>query len=580
MAPAYSKSELLLGYMWHMISLGPKPPPADVPARKGAMNIEFDTAFDRGYPLYTRANAGEVFPEIVSPLAWSLVGPGAEAGFRRSFRSDFAAIKVPDQQWFMVGRFAGRFHLNMSVIRTVAQRLPGTSADAADWQYFGDAAGRGMPAHHAGPEDRLWALRAAPTALRTIAALSHRVRAGTAAVDAVVARNRAFLAGRPAGPALIGGLRAMRDAYAGPFGLHVTNRAVTSSALSLATSALRRRGIPDGRALMILSQVPQLESAKPSQALHRIAESVPDGSPLAELVASRVNLEELAASEVAGAVELSRRLHAFLAEFGHRAVNEFDPTYPAWDQHPAAVLAMLRTLLGDPRDDLRSAARSTSGRDRLDPVTARLVANARKAVYRAELTKNDIIRFTHEMRRVVFALGDLLTGRLSREEMTLLTLDELAGVVDGAEPPREAMARRRAELDGAAEVEPAVWSYGSLAVHQPAAATGPDRIVGVPGSVGVARGRVRICVDPLGDFEHGEVLVAKFTDTAWTPMFVAAAAVVTDVGGVLSHATIVARELGIPAVVDTKVGTVELADGDLVEVDGGAGVVRVLEREI
>jgi pyruvate,water dikinase len=87
-----------------------------------------------------------------------------------------------------------------------------------------------------------------------------------------------------------------------------------------------------------------------------------------------------------------------------------------------------------------------------------------------------------------------------------------------------------------------------------------------------------LCVDPQGDFEHGEILVAKFTDTAWTPMFVASAAVVTDVGGVLSHATIVARELGIPAVVDTKVGTVELRCGDLVEVDGGAGVVRVLER--
>jgi pyruvate,water dikinase len=546
------------------------------------MNIEFDTAFDRGYPLYTRANAGEVFPEIVSPLAWSLVGPGAEAGFRQSFQSDFAAIRIPDQEWFMVGRYAGRFHLNMSVIRTVAQRLPGTSADAADWQYFGDAAGRGMPAHPSGPEDRLWSLRAAPTALRTIATLSRRVRAGTAAVDAVVARNRAFLAGDPAGSEVIRELRVLRDAYAGPFGLHVTNRAVTSSALSLATAALGRRGISDGRALMILSQVPQLESAKPSQALHRIAETVPDGSPLAELVASRVGLAELAASDVPGAVELARRLYAFLAEFGHRAVNEFDPTYPAWDQHPAAVLSMLRTLLGDPRDgtDARPAPRPASQDDRLDPVTSRLVANARKAVYRAELTKNDIIRFTHEMRRLVFILGEQLSGRLSREEMTLLTLDELAAVIDGAEPPREVMERRRAELDAAAEVEPAVWSNGSLAVHQPASATGPNLIVGVPGSVGVAQGRVRICVDPLGDFEHGEVLVAKFTDTAWTPMFVAAAAVVTDVGGVLSHATIVARELGIPAVVDTKVGTVELADGDLVEVDGGAGVVRVLKRGI
>ncbi|MGI8814398.1 MAG: PEP-utilizing enzyme [Pseudonocardia sp.] len=549
-----------------------------MPARKGAMKIEFDTAFDRGYPLYTRANAGEVFPEIVSPLAWSLVGPGAEAGFRRSFVNDFSAIRVPDQPWFMVGRFAGRFHLNMSVIRTVAQRLPGTSAAAADWQYFGDAAGRGMPSHSSGAADRLWALRAAPSALRTIATLGRRVPAGTIAVDAVIAHNRAFLAARgsdaPTAVALIAQLRSLRQAYAAPFGLHVTNRAVTSSALTLATAALRRRGVTDGAALMTLSHVPSLESAKPSQALRDIAETVPPGGVLAELVASRVGLEELACSPVPGAAELAARLVEFLVDFGHRAVNEFDPTYPAWDQHPAAVLALLRTLLGDGREP----APTSAGEDQLDPVTAALVANARRAVYRAEITKNDIIRFTHEMRRLVFALGDRLTGRLSREEMTLLTLDELAAVAGGDAPRREVMARRRAELDAAAEVEPAVWSHGSLAVHQPATATGPDVIVGVPGSVGVATGRVRLCVDPLGEFKHGEVLVAKFTDTAWTPMFVASAAVVTDVGGVLSHATIVARELGIPAVVDTRVGTVELSDGDLVEVDGGAGVVRVLER--
>jgi phosphohistidine swiveling domain-containing protein len=197
-------------------------------------------------------------------------------------------------------------------------------------------------------------------------------------------------------------------------------------------------------------------------------------------------------------------------------------------------------------------------------------------VRRAEVTKNDMIRFTHEMRRLVFTLVERLP--VSREDATLLTLDELAAVVAGGRPPEDALPRRRAELDAAAEVEPAVWSHGALAVHRPEPATRPSRIEGVPGSVGVGRGRVRLCVDPLGEFEPGEVLVAKFTDTAWTPLFAASSAVVTDVGGVLSHATIVARELGIPAVVDTKVGTVELADGDLVEVDGGAGVVRVLER--
>ena len=68
------------------------------------------------------------------------------------------------------------------------------------------------------------------------------------------------------------------------------------------------------------------------------------------------------------------------------------------------------------------------------------------------------------------------------------------------------------------------------------------------------------------------------TDTAWTPLFLAAGAVITDVGGVLSHATIVARDLGIPAVVNTKVASTTLHDGDLVEVDGTTGTVTVVER--
>jgi phosphoenolpyruvate synthase/pyruvate phosphate dikinase len=84
--------------------------------------------------------------------------------------------------------------------------------------------------------------------------------------------------------------------------------------------------------------------------------------------------------------------------------------------------------------------------------------------------------------------------------------------------------------------------------------------------------------DPGDDFDDGDVLVASVTDTAWTPLFLAAAAVVTDIGGVLSHATVVARDLGIPAVVNTKVGTRTIRTGDVIEVDGSAGTVRIVER--
>ena len=106
-----------------------------------------------------------------------------------------------------------------------------------------------------------------------------------------------------------------------------------------------------------------------------------------------------------------------------------------------------------------------------------------------------------------------------------------------------------------------------------------DVFHGMPGSPGVAQGRVRI-LRSLADgeaFEHGEVLVAETTAPPWTPLFGRAAAIVTDAGGILSHCAVVAREYLIPAVVGTKCATTVLHDGQLVEVDGTSGTVRIVE---
>jgi pyruvate,water dikinase len=107
-----------------------------------------------------------------------------------------------------------------------------------------------------------------------------------------------------------------------------------------------------------------------------------------------------------------------------------------------------------------------------------------------------------------------------------------------------------------------------------------DLVKGLPGSAGLAEGRVRILDSPEeGDqLQPGEVLVAITTNVGWTPIFPRAAAVITDVGAPLSHAAIVARELGIPAVVGCFNATSLLKTGDRVRVDGGAGTVEVLDR--
>ena len=105
-------------------------------------------------------------------------------------------------------------------------------------------------------------------------------------------------------------------------------------------------------------------------------------------------------------------------------------------------------------------------------------------------------------------------------------------------------------------------------------------LIGKPASSGIAEGRVCLVLaqkDYL-KFKEGDVLVAQFTDPTYTPLMLMAAAVVTDVGSKLSHAAIVSREIGIPAVVGTALATKKLHDGDLVLVDGGQGVVTIVKK--
>jgi pyruvate,water dikinase len=104
-------------------------------------------------------------------------------------------------------------------------------------------------------------------------------------------------------------------------------------------------------------------------------------------------------------------------------------------------------------------------------------------------------------------------------------------------------------------------------------------ITGIAGCIGKAQGRARVVVDPAdpGDLGPGDVLIAPLTDPSWTPLFVPVEAVVVDVGGQMSHAIIVSRELGLPCVVSVTDATKRIPDGALIEVDGAAGTVTVLE---
>ena len=130
--------------------------------------------------------------------------------------------------------------------------------------------------------------------------------------------------------------------------------------------------------------------------------------------------------------------------------------------------------------------------------------------------------------------------------------------------------KRRAELKGTPLVDPRLFHQEEI--------EGDVLLSGTPGSPGVAEGPVRIIRDgsEFGKLRSGEVLVAPYTNPAWTPLFQRAAAVVVDSGGAASHAAIVAREYRIPAVMGTPEATQKLTDGQRVRVDGNHGRVTLL----
>jgi len=105
-----------------------------------------------------------------------------------------------------------------------------------------------------------------------------------------------------------------------------------------------------------------------------------------------------------------------------------------------------------------------------------------------------------------------------------------------------------------------------------------DLLNGQGVSAGVVEGVARVVRSASQSIEAGEILVCEFTDPGWTPLFVVASGAVLDVGGSMSHGAIIARELGIPCVLGTGRATSEIRTGDRVRVDGGRGVVEILER--
>lgn len=287
-------------------------------------------------------------------------------------------------------------------------------------------------------------------------------------------------------------------------------------------------------------------------------------------------------------------LDGFLNVHGHRAIKEFDLSTPRWREDPTAVLGMVRNLLE--RGELPELDKHRQPRELLRHTLANRLRGFRwwlvrylveRIRYFTRLRENS--RFYHSMimdlarSKVLDQETALLAaGRLRcRDDIFFLGLEEIDALADGRlefEDVEPRIRQRRQEHTRRSRT-------GAPLLLGLATAHGDDadddaRLAGYGASPGVAEGCARVILDPVsqGALQPGEILVAPYTDPAWTPLFMSAAAAVVEVGSYLSHAGTVAREFGLPCVVDAAGCTLRIRTGDRLRVDGTSGAVWILER--
>ena len=559
-------------------------PAVDAPAADGVMpvlaggdgaNGEFDTPIDPRFPTYLATNLSEALPGPFSPSSASVTVQGLRAGgaiIAKRLRP--GGLIQREMAARTIGVFGHRLYGAITTAHFMAETVPFVKPATVirQSQFFGQSVAA-MPIYGDQPLPR--ESGPATRALRTIRNLGV-FAANLAGLTTGAARDtRDFiddvdrLEERAAGD-----LSQLADGRLHSLILlardHVVHGWVLAmgSFMSFAALSVVLRGLSGRDAVLPVGQ--ELASAQPLNTVYRLADAARRDPTVTRILAgSSDHLDELSAQ----APEFHAAVLAELKVIGHRGPAEVEMRSASYADDPELLIRMVVKSLNIP-------ARPETHHPVI-PLQARPVARlAAHQLRDREVRRDRMVRAIWLLRNLLRELGRRLvnSGVLgAADDVFYLLVDELDAL------PADAsglVARRRAEQRRLAGlVLPAVFSGSWQAAAALATVLAPGGTlngVGVCG--GRVRGRVRIVgPETIDDLEPREVLVAEATDVGYTAAFSYAAAVVTELGGPMSHAAVVAREFDIPCVVDAQDATRRLPPGALVEVDGDTGEIRVLE---
>jgi phosphohistidine swiveling domain-containing protein len=528
--------------------------------------------------VYTHCNIGEIFPGVATPLTWSTFGPNMDHAMQRMY-SRIATLKNFSDEPFLIVQSFGRPLMNLSQIASIARSMAGGSETDTVEAICGRALSEIVPGPRAPQLERLRnGLRYATFMLfgrhvakfdRLIASTDLAPRADAHATYASIDRDV---------PKLSEG-----------WYLHLGCSLLAGALVSALPRILAKSNEPteedNAEVARLLSGAENVESFDIAAGIDCIVAALVehDEAQLDRLLTLNVQEADHFLRDEASA-PARRAYNAYFQRHGHRCVREVELREKDWAEDPIPIVKAVLSGISARRTG--HVAPSKAEREAVPQTLRLLVRLGHRGIRDRERTKSQIVMMHALFKRAYRTLGRQMVdeGLLPDDDLVFfLQHAELGELLrDGDSKLVEKAVARREVLPYQMKLVFKESYRGRNA--DPTEPPLPDEqgvLRGKPVSRGVVRGRARVALTVIdaSEVQPDEILIVPVVDVGWTPTFATIAGFASDVGAALSHGSVVAREYGIPTIVNLRKATVTFRTGDFVELDADHGVLRRIEEQ-
>jgi glycosyltransferase involved in cell wall biosynthesis/phosphohistidine swiveling domain-containing protein len=539
---------------------------------------------------WTRENVGEVIPDVITPLSWSILSPI----IRNAFLHIYHQLGKSNNKTRFLDCFNGRVYINATAYKSILESLNPlkkglnlSNFPLLVWSitHFG------------------WLMLFLPI----------QIKKSLKTVPQEINKLRKLNLKALSSNEILNRIENLRTLLTSCMKTHLVGSMIQENFTSLLRNMIQKWGgshstIPYS---VLLTGLTGMRSAKPGIELWKLSKKASTNNKIRKIILEREPSEILRVLDKdEDGKRFASEIKSFIDEYGSFSLQEFELSYPRWENDPTYVLKTMKNYLlpGNLDDPLDFESKQNTVRLRTTQEIRReflrskrsypfkrvvfdkiLFETQRYVVWRENMKQDFVLAYSQLSAFYTELASRFVKCKLLEEEgdVYFLTTNEIQQVADGkiksetidklvCTRKQEREENRRLDTPKIIEVggEVAVKTRENMDEKYPMSSL---ILKGVGCSVGRTTGKAQVVLDPAtsGKFEKGGILVAPFTSPSWTPLFLIARAIITEVGGATSHGAIVAREYGLPCITNVKDATKLIKNGEILTVDGEQGVIYI-----